>query len=199
MKRLLPFILLFSFILSACGAEAAPAAEPVDVQATAEAMAFAMLTETQAAMPTFTSVPPTNTAMPLPTETQTLIPTVEIIETPTLVATATSTKDVCNQPLTSWTANDAKMTISSDIKKSTAVVSLYVLTEMGECGYMSYTLDGGTTGGTIPAGCYTALAWVKTPQRDFSAGTSFCITGGSWELVIKDGLLVLHGGCYPNC
>lgn len=205
MKRLFPIILLFSFLLSACGAEATPTVNPEYIKATANAMVYAMLTETQAAMPTFTSVPPTSTATLLPTETPTLIPTTEIVESPTLITVATntqavsSTEDACNHPLGSWGANDVKFTVTNTVPKSTAVLSLYVLTETGECGYLSFSNITKSSGGTIPAGCYSAFAWVDGAKKDFSAGTNFCVTGGSWELVIKEGRLVLYGGCYPNC
>jgi hypothetical protein len=202
MKRFLPFILLSGLLLNACGGTAPPTPNPEDVQATALAMAHAMLTETQAAMPTFTStsIPPTET--PLPVEIPTLIPTIESMASlPTNSQPAPEvTEDACSQALTSWSGKSIKMTISSNVKLESAVISLSVTTDLGECGYLSYNLgSGGSTGGTIPAGCYSAFAWVEGKKRDFTAGTSFCAPSGSWELVIEDGRLAIRGGCYPNC
>ncbi|GAB4418053.1 MAG: hypothetical protein Kow002_04780 [Anaerolineales bacterium] len=200
MKRSLLFILLSSLLLSACGSAAPPTMNPDDIRATANAMAYEMLTQTQAAMPTLTPIP-TDTPTPLPTDTPTLIPTVDSLPLPTNTQPASaSTQDACNQPLTSWSGPGIRMTISSNVKLESAVISLSVTTDVGECGYLSYNLSGGgTTGGTIPAGCYTAFAWVNGKKKDFTAGTSFCAHSGSWELVIEDGRLALRGGCYPNC
>ncbi len=67
-------VVALAMILSACGAEATPAVNPIDVQNTAVAAAFTMVAETQAAIPTATPLPPTETPSPTPMPTDTEIP-----------------------------------------------------------------------------------------------------------------------------
>src|SRR5215213_11753736 len=62
---------LLILLVSACAPQAAPTANSLDVQHTAEAGAFTMVAQTQAAVPTVTPVPATETSLPtaLPTDT----------------------------------------------------------------------------------------------------------------------------------
>src|SRR5512139_2544406 len=66
-------------LASACAPQGTPTANPVDIQNTAAAAAFTMVAQTQAAIPTATPLPPTETAspIPLPTDTPFLLPTQE--------------------------------------------------------------------------------------------------------------------------
>src|SRR6188474_2428512 len=106
-------------LVSACAPQAAPTANPVDIQHTAEAGAFTMVAQTEAANPTATPIPPTDTPAPtaLPTNTPPPLPTSEAAGTvfpaniPTFTPqspnTSTNTnntdnQDACNQPLTAW-------------------------------------------------------------------------------------------------
>src|SRR5689334_5101327 len=61
-------------LMSACAPGAAPTANPVDIQHTAEVGALTMVAETQAANPTATPVPPTETPLPTLPSTNTPLP-----------------------------------------------------------------------------------------------------------------------------
>ena len=105
-------------LASACAPQAAPTANPADIQHTAEAGAFTVVAETQAAIPTNTPVPPTDIPAPtaLPTETPPPLPTSSTpgglpTDIPTFTPQSPNTssngnnannQDICNQPLTSW-------------------------------------------------------------------------------------------------
>src|SRR5262245_6672685 len=84
--KTLSIILLMAIFVSACSA--APATPPItseDVQTTAIAAAFTVIAQTQAAIPTNTPIPPTETPTqtPLPTDTPTLLPTLDMTLTST--------------------------------------------------------------------------------------------------------------------
>jgi len=202
MKRFIPILLLFSFLLSACGAleatteDATPTISAADIRLTADVMVYDMLTQTQAAMPTNTLVPPTNTPLPPPTATFTIVPTLsEIIASPTLfVAAETATPLVVatntvapgtscmDQQLTSWTGESAQLSVSNNVKDTTANVFLCIVTEADEIGYISIPVVTSNSA-TVPQGCYSATAWVSG-AKNFNATTTFCIKDAvSWKLV----------------
>src|SRR5688572_25671147 len=64
----------FMLLASACAPQGIPTANPVDIGHTAEAAALTMVAETQAAVPTSTPVPPTETASPTQPPTSTPLP-----------------------------------------------------------------------------------------------------------------------------
>jgi hypothetical protein len=68
---------VFMLLASACGPQGTPTANPVDIGNTAQAAALTMVADTQAAVPTASSVPPTDTAAPTlpPTSTSLPLPT----------------------------------------------------------------------------------------------------------------------------
>jgi hypothetical protein len=198
-------------LASACAPQAAPTANPADIQHTAEAGAFTVVAETQAAFPTSTPVPPTDTAAPtaLPTETPLPLPTSSTpgalptnIPTFTPLSPNTSSntnntnnQDICNQPLTSWQGPTANFTIANQTKpEGTIVLSMYVVTTLGQCGYLIVTGDSFSG----PIGQYSAGAFV-TGKQNFKAFGGFNITEGSWKIVVKNDSISALGGCYPNC
>lgn len=200
-------------LMSACAPQAAPTANPLDVQHTAEAGAFTMVAQTQAAIPTSTSVPatetslptafPTDTPPPLPTSgTQAVFPTSISTFTPQSQNpspnTSTNTdnnQDICNQPLTAWQGPTANFTIYNQTKPAgTIVLSMYVVTPLGQCGYL--VISGDSFSG--PVGQYSAGAFI-TGKQNFKAFGGFNITEGSWKIVVKNDSITALGGCYPNC
>lgn len=214
MKRnALIFGVVLSLFVSACGAQATPTANPVDIQHTAEAAAFTMVAQTQAAIPTATPLPPTEapTQTPLPS----LTPITSITSTtldplnstpvgltvtpqtniPTFTPQAGSGVDPCNQALTAWEGPSANLNIVNETRpQGTIILSLYVVTELGQCGYL-YVTGGGITG---PVGQYSAGAFVEGP-KDFKVFGGFRITQGSWDIVVRNDNIVALGGCYPSC
>ena len=205
-KSIWIIVVLLSLLVSSCGAKATPTVNPVDVQNTAVAAAFTMVAETQAAIPTATPVPPTETSVPtaLPTVTPLASPTLDpLLASPTIIPTFTpgastssnSSGDPCNQPLTSWNGPSASLTVTNETKpKGTIILSLYVVTELGECGYLN--VYGNSLSG--PVGQYSAGAFVDG-KKSFKVFGGFRITEGGWRIVVRNDSIVALGGCYPNC
>lgn len=206
---------VFLLLASACAPQGIPTANPVDIGHTAEAAALTMVAETQAAVPTSTPVPPTETAsptqpptstpLPLPTSgTPGSIPTGAPTSTqqappvqsqPTSSSGGGSTQDVCNQPLTSWQGPTANFSIANQTQpEGTIVLSMYVVTDLGQCGYLIIT--GNSFSG--PIGNYSAGAFI-TGKQNFKAFGTFRISEGNWSIVVKNDSIEARGGCFPNC
>ena len=198
------FLAILALLISACGPQSnEPSISAEDIQLTSIAAAFTIVAETHAALPTNTQIPPSDTPTPtlIPTETPPP-PTIDpLLVTPSLAPTSTSqsagstTDDPCDKPLLSWQGDSASMSIAYDYKPQskddTVVVSLWVMTDLGECGFL-YDLSTG------PIGQYSAAAYIDG-TKDFKVFGGFRISPGSWKLVIRNDSIVALGGCYPNC
>lgn len=194
---------ILSLLISSCGAQPTePGVSAEDIQTTAIAAAFTIVAETHAAISTNTPLPPTETASPtpLPTETPIPSPTVDpllVTETliPSLTPQSAASADPCNQPLTSWQGDSASLAIAYNYKPQgkddNVIVSLWVMTDLGECGFL-YDLSTG------PIGQYSASAFVDG-AKDFKVFGGFRISPGSWKIVINNDSIVAQSGCYPNC
>lgn len=223
-QTLLRIGVLFILLASACAPQATPTANPVDIQNTAQAAAFTMVAQTQQSIPTNTRVPPTEipsetplpsvTPIPLPTQagatqagatTQQVFPTAGPAQpaglptfTPQLSQPSSSSgnnQDICNQPLTSWQGPTANFSIQNQTKpEGTIVLSMYVVTELNQCGYLVINGDSFTG----PVGQYSAGAFV-TGKQNMKAFGSFRITQGSWSIIVRNDSIVAKGGCSPNC
>ncbi len=208
-------------LIGACAPKATPTMNPQDVQHTAEAAAFTMVAQTQGAMPTETAVPPTATATatleatatPLESPTidpslaaSTTLPTVQFAPTvavtslaqptaalpPTSVPQAAATDANCNKTLTSWKGPTANFSIVNETKpQGKIILSLYVVTPLGECGYLADLSKG-------PEGQYSAGAFVDG-QKSFKVFGGFRITEGSWKITVRNDKIIANGSCYPNC
>lgn len=194
-------IAILSLLLSACGGTtpAQSTTNPQDIQSTAVAAAFTIVAETEAAKPTHTAVPPTETPLP-PTDTPVPPPTAEpLTASPTAIpsqpAASGPTADPCNKPLSSWQGPSATLNIvydySPQTKNDKVVVSLWVRTDQGECGFL-YNLSSG------PVGQYSAVAYVDS-TKDFKVFGGFRITEAAWDIVIRNDKIIALGSCYPNC
>src|SRR5215216_4049593 len=170
---------ILCLVASACAPAATPTANPLGIQHTAEAAAFTMIAQTEQANPTATPVPPT--------KTQTVVS-----------QSSGSTQDNCNKALTSWDGATAKLNLANETKPQGVVtLSLYVVTELGECGYLSQQFESsGSLSG--PVGQYSAGAFVDG-KKDFRVFGGFRIVQGSWTIVVKNESIVAQGGCFPNC
>ena len=187
---------VLSLAASACAPQATATVNPLDIQHTAEAAAFTMIAQTEEAVPTATLVPPTET--PTPTLTPITSPTSDVIPTATRSQSSGSTQDDCNKALTAWEGPTAKLNLANETKpKGTVTLSLYVVTELGECGYLSqqFEANGSLSG---PVGQYSAGAFVDG-KKDFKVFGGFRITQGSWTIVVRNESIVAQGGCFPNC
>jgi hypothetical protein len=190
-------ILILSLLLSACGTASTPAENSQNIQATAEAGALTAVAQTLSSLPTDTSVPPTSTLLPS-TNTPAPSPTVEPTFTMTAApqpAASEPTADPCNKPLTAWQGPSANLNIvyeySPQKKDDKVVLSVWVRTDHGECGFL-YNLSSG------PVGQYSVTAYVDG-VKDFKVSGSFRITDATWKIIIRNDRIIALGACYPNC
>jgi hypothetical protein len=200
-QNVLTLSVVLVLLVSACTAQAAATVNPLDVQHTAEAAAFTKVAQTEEAMPTSTLKPPTETSTPTIPATLTpnvtftanpLLPTATGLSTVVSVNTSAATEANCNKPLTTWQGPTARFTIVNETRpKGTIVLSLYVVTELGECGYLT-DLSGG------PAGLYSAGAFVDG-KRDFRVFGGFRIRDGSYKITVRNDKILALGSCYPGC
>jgi hypothetical protein len=95
-RKILPVFTIIAIFLVACGQQAEPTLSPEEVSGTAVAAAWTIVAETQAAIPTNTPVPPTETATPteLPTFTPEPLPTIDVATFPT-ATTASQSQGEC--------------------------------------------------------------------------------------------------------
>lgn len=188
---------VFILIAGACAPQSQPTVKPEVIQQTAEAAAFTIVAQTEEAFPTATRLPSTATAPPTARPTLTLLPspTSDVLVTATHTPVSPSsgaTQDNCNKPLTAWQGPTAKLSIANETKpQGTIVLSLWVMTELGECGFLADLSAG-------PVGQYSAAAFVDG-QKDFRVFGGFRITQGSWKIVVRNEGIVAQGGCFPNC
>ena len=188
LKKIL-FILALTVLITACAPQAAaPTVAAADVQGTAVAAAWTMVASTQAAIPTFTPLPPTVTPSPtsLPTFTPAaaptfLVPTLSQLVVPTAaIAPPISDPNNCLKPLNVPEAGPLKNLRLVNQNSSTTNISLnlYKPNAFGQCGSLSYVLASGATR-TVPApsGYWYAYAWVLEPAS--AASGSFIIGTGT--------------------
>jgi hypothetical protein len=212
MKRSLITFAMLTLLLTACGSPAEPTMSAADVQGTAMAAAMTMVAETQAAIPTATPIPPTEapTATPFPTNT---VPPLDITLPTQSIATQpinilpTSTKaasvggsDPCNQPLTTWDGESARVRIVNNTKpKGHVIIALgFSPTPFGQCGIISASFDSSTTI-SVPVGTFWASAFIDGKQ-DFKAFGGDTITRpGNYSLWVENDRIILKAGCSPDC
>ena len=209
-RNILTVSLALILLISACTPQAAATISPADVQHTAEAAAFTMVAQTHEALPTETVVPPTATVTPTLPATSTPIasPTTDgLLPTPTGIATLLSpatplaptsvpasapTEANCNKALTAWQGPTATFTVINETKpQGKIILSLYVVTELGECGYLADLSRG-------PEGQYSAGAFVEG-KKNFKVFGGFRITEGEWKITVRNDKIVALGSCYPGC
>lgn len=209
MKHIILFTLIavLAVVVSACGAQPVPTINPADVQHTAEAAAFTMVAQTQAAMPTATPLPPTEipTNTPAPTDTAAAVPTLDTtIATagagvPTLAptkvpASGNATVDPCaNRVLAANPKGKPTIIKIANMTKATINVSIYLeeTAGAGECGYRGYTLTklSDVLITDLVQGCYDLWAWSQDGQKvHVNAGGGGCINNtDKWTFEISEG------------
>jgi hypothetical protein len=195
MKRFLTLtvLIIITMFINACGAAATPTTSPVDIQNTAIVAAMTLIAETQAAIPTSTPLPPTETftATPLPTDTPVLLPTLETAVT--LVPTSSSGGgDPCANRVLSASPNGQPTKIQIVNTTKVAVqVSLYLneTAAHGECGYRAYSLapNQSIVITNLIQGCYNLWAWSSNPKLPFNvaSGTSCINNPDKWIFQIS--------------
>jgi hypothetical protein len=76
-------------------------------------------------------------------------------------------------------------------KSDKVVLSLWVRSDMQECGFLSNLSTG-------PVGQYSAVAYIDG-KKDFKVYGGFRLTQGGWDIIIRNDTIIAKGGCYPNC
>ena len=188
-------IIIITMLISACGANVTPTINPVDVQNTAVAGAFTLVAQTQAAIPTATSVPPTETATqtltPLPTNTPLALSTSLATFTPVAVSTSTAGGDPCATRILSWSPKGRPANIHLiNTTRAAITISLYLneTADHFECGYRVYEIGSRSDVfiADLVQGCYTLWAFnndQKTPVNAYGYG---CINNSDkWTIEIS--------------
>lgn len=178
-KFLSTISLLAIFILSACGAEATPTLSAEDTSNTAVAEAFAIVTLTQAALPTATPVPPTVTLAP----TNTPAPTLELLPTlpPATIAVAATATPECSQ-IPAIEPKGAVTTIEFKNESQGSANLAFGMNspnDKGECYTYSFSLGrGDVVTAKVLTGCYWGYAWITgdEPSVARSNGALYCLT-----------------------
>jgi hypothetical protein len=186
LKRFSILIFIITVIISACGAQATPAVNPVDMQSTAVAAALTILAETQAAIPTAT--PPSPTVVPTNTletfVTSTPLPTLEVSLTPAPTEKP-SAGDPCINNVLPGSLAGQKIKIRID-NPTNGTINLTVYLQQSKsqsvCGYRAYVLgpQDSLVINDLVEGCYSLWAWNPDPKDYFMVtnGTS-CLNSSS--------------------
>ena len=203
MKKLLIPILASILLIGACGPAAVPTISPEEVQGTAVAAAWTMVAETQAAIPTATPVPPTETALPTALPTNTIAPLViptqsQGVSTQPVAAqpTSTTSSNECNKLLQSSAAGPTSPIKIINETKAAINVSLYLdKTVFGECGYRGYQVPAkGSVNIEFPQGVMYAYAWILEPvNKTVSGGPWRPNNTDKWEIYIREDLMKMVG------
>jgi hypothetical protein len=175
LKKILPILLALTVLLTACGAQGTPTMAPEDVQNTAVAAAWTVVAMTQAAIPTATQLPPTETPSPTPLPTFTaeplIIPTLEPLTLPTNTS-APSDPNNCNKPLNLGEAGPTnKMRIENNTGGQINISLNLATNAFGQCGALSYSVPkNGSQVINLPKGSWWAYAWIT--YANGTSGTS---------------------------
>lgn len=189
LRKLSLMLVVMSVVLAACGTPAEPTLSPEQVQGTAISMASTMIAETQAAIPTNTPIPPTETASPTPLPTFTLepLPTIEVIQ-----PTATSQpQGNCEGPLNVGEAGPQSNIRIENETGGKVTVSLYLgegANAFGQCGFLSYYLSKNEKlTVSIPKGLYYASALIDfgNGKSGFASGSVNNRVGDNHLFVVK--------------
>ena len=194
-------IIIVGTLLSACGAEPAPTMSAADVQSTAVSSAFTMVAQTQAAIPTNTPFPPTETPTntPVPTDTPAVPPT--LAARPTIAPPTTDPNvDPCSNRVLAANPNGKPTKIRIvNTTKYPVTVSLYLneTASHGECGYRGYELgkNGDVVISDLVLGCYNLWAWSTSPKKSFNvaSGTSCINNSDKWTFEITESMIRFVG------
>lgn len=199
--KTLSILFVLAMIVSACGAEPVPTISAADVQSTAVAAAFTMVAQTQAAIPTATPLPPTDTptVTPLPTDTPVSLPTLEVSPTTAAVsAGGNASVDPCSNRVLSAPKGRETIIRIVNMTKVSVTISLYLneTASHGECGYRGYTLskNNDIVITDLVQGCYNLWAWSDDPKGKFNSSGAGCINNpDKWTFEVSEGSIKFVG------
>ena len=198
MNRLKIVTTIIAILITACAPQAAPTINPVDVQNTAIAGAFTLVAQTQAAIPTATPLPPTETPTQTPLPTNTSLATVTLVGTaatltPVAIVASTSTAggDYCQTRILSWSPKGRPANIHLiNTTRAAITVSLYLneTADHFECGYRVYEIGSRSDVfiTDLVQGCYTLWAFNNDQRTPVNAFGSGCINNpDKWTIEIS--------------
>jgi hypothetical protein len=187
LKKIVPILLALNVLITACGPLTLPTMAPADVLGTSVAGTLTMVAATQAAIPTNTLPPPTETATPSPT-----------LE-PTITLTPISDSNNCTKALNVGQAGPTKNVRIENENTGQANISLNLVNPnlFGQCGALSYTIKGKAKMNIqIPSGSWWVYAWVSNPDSQ-PAPVSFTIGASKstdlLRIVIRKDVIVWVG------
>jgi len=171
-KKVIVLGLVVALLISACGAgePPVPTMDANSIVNTAQAAAFTMIAETQAAIPTATStetptatLPPTDTPIPSPT----LAATLAVLPTAT---TSSGNANACYHPIDTSGAGGPTSVLRIKNKTKgliTVFIYLYKPNQFGECGYMGFDVYKGEsqTVTTMPQGYFAVTAYTNNRKK----------------------------------
>ena len=195
MKRfsILTVLVAALLLITACGAEPPPPTmNAVDVQNTAVAAAFTMVAQTQAAIPTATPLPPTETPTqtPLPTDTPVALPTLNVTFTSTTAPVSNNTGvDPCTTRVLAPKQGRETIIRVVNTTNVAVTVSMYLneTASHGECGYRGFTLskNNDIVFTDLVQGCYNL--WAFSTSSAVNANGGGCINNpDKWTFEIRD-------------
>ena len=184
-KKIIPVLALFAVFVAACGGQPAePTLSPEEVQGTAISAAVTMVAQTQAAVPTNTPLPPTETPSPTPLPTFTALPspTPDFALLPTATQAASSGGGgTCDSILNLAEAGPQSNIRLENDSGGTASVLIYMYNPnlFGQCGSMPsnpYTINkNGTLVVSLPKGNYYVWAYITYSDGDTSTAEGYFI------------------------
>ena len=182
MKPILIIGTVLILMLSACAPKAVPTIDPAQVQASAVAAANTMVAMTQAAIPTETIAPPTDTPTDTPQATPTIppLPTIsQILASSTPPSASSNPGGECAYLSVSKGEKMAKILVNNKTNELIGVTFYLKKNAFGDCGYWSSQINphGSITITNLPQGCYYFGTWTLSGKPDFqNLGYPFCDT-----------------------
>jgi hypothetical protein len=171
-KKVILLGVLIALLISACGAgePPVPTMDPNSIVATAQAAAFTMIAQTQAAIPTatFTETPtatPVSTDTPIPSPT--LAATLPVL--PTATTASASDPNACYHPIESGAGGPNSVLRFKNKTKGLVTVFVYIYkpNAFGECGYMGFDVYKGEaqTVTSMPRGYFAVTAYTNNRKK----------------------------------
>ena len=197
-------VLIITLIISGCGArgaQATPTVNAVDLQSTIAVAAFTIVAETQAAIPTATPPPPTETPTntPAPTVTFPPLPASQVTLTPVPNSNSGGGDPCINKVLPAVLQGETVKIRINNSTKAALAISVYLNQTVPQivCGYRTYTIEPGQSLilNDLVEGCYTLWAWNPDPQAYFivTNGASSCIDNSeTWVFDISTSSIKLR-------
>lgn len=193
-KKVLLLGMAVCLLVSACGAGATPAPtiDPNSIVSTAQAAAFTMIAQTQAAIPTATATE-TATATPLPTDTPIPSPTLEatafVLPTATTGSSANANGDPCYHPIDASEGGPHSVLRIKNKTKGliTVFVYLYKPNAFGQCGYIGFDIFKGesATITSMPQGYFAVSAYTNNRTKT-AYGTAIISDDHLIDFIVND-------------